>query len=89
MKLVVRLNNMLYDRQHFLDRGIRHEELYFDDGTNPSDEIVRKFIALAEEVVEMNGAVAVHVGISFLSFFPLCPCYISYFNADLIMCVYS
>ena len=70
VKLVVRLNNMLYDRQHFLDRGIRHEELYFDDGTNPSDEIVRKFIALAEEVVEMNGAVAVHVGISFLSFFP-------------------
>lgn len=60
VKMVVRLNNMLYDRQHFLDRGIRHEELYFDDGTNPTDEIVRKFINLADEVVEMNGAVAVH-----------------------------
>ena len=61
VKLVVRLNNMLYDKQHFLDRGIRHEELYFDDGTNPTDEIVRKFINLADEVVEAGGAIAVHV----------------------------
>ena len=52
IKLVVRLNNKLYDKQHFLDRGIRHEELYFDDGTNPTDEIVRKFINLSDEVVE-------------------------------------
>ncbi|EJD00840.1 phosphatases II [Fomitiporia mediterranea MF3/22] len=60
VKLVVRLNNKLYDKQHFLDRGIRHEELYFDDGTNPTDEIVRKFINLSDEVVESGGAVAVH-----------------------------
>lgn len=61
VKLVVRLNNMLYNRQHFLDRGIRHEELYFDDGTNPTDEIVRKFINMADEVIESGGAIAVHV----------------------------
>ncbi|KAI5122128.1 hypothetical protein M0805_000776 [Coniferiporia weirii] len=60
VQLVVRLNNMLYDKQHFLDRGVRHEELYFDDGTNPTDEIVRKFINLADEVVEAGGAIAVH-----------------------------
>ncbi|KAL5488370.1 CDC14 [Sanghuangporus weigelae] len=60
VKLVVRLNNKLYDRQHFLDRGIRHEEMYFDDGTNPTDEIVRKFINLSDEVVESGGVVAVH-----------------------------
>jgi len=35
VKLVVRLNNELYDRTTFLDRGINHLELYFDDGTNP------------------------------------------------------
>lgn len=61
VKLVVRLNNMLYDKKHFQERGIRHEELYFDDGTNPTDEIVRKFINLADEVVEAGGAIAVHV----------------------------
>jgi cell division cycle 14 len=61
VKLVVRLNNPLYDRQVFLDRGIGHTELYFDDGTNPTDEIVRKFIDMADEVIEQGGVVAVHV----------------------------
>ncbi|KAH8115823.1 tyrosine protein phosphatase [Phellopilus nigrolimitatus] len=60
VKLVVRLNNVLYDRQHFIDHGIRHEEMYFDDGTNPTDEIVRKFINLADEVIEAGGAIAIH-----------------------------
>ncbi|EKM59647.1 uncharacterized protein PHACADRAFT_114681 [Phanerochaete carnosa HHB-10118-sp] len=60
VKLVVRLNNPLYDRQVFLDRGIGHTELYFDDGTNPTDEIVRRFIDMADEVVEQGGVVAVH-----------------------------
>ncbi|KAH9938664.1 protein-tyrosine phosphatase-like protein [Fomitopsis serialis] len=60
IRLVVRLNNPLYDRQHFLDRGISHQELYFDDGTNPTDEIVRKFIDMADEVVEAGGVVAIH-----------------------------
>ena len=64
VRLVVRLNNPLYDRQHFLDRGIDHQELYFDDGTNPTDEIVRKFIDTADEVVEAGGVVAVHVSTS-------------------------
>lgn len=61
IKLVVRLNNPLYDRQVFLDRGIDHTELYFDDGTNPTDEIVRRFIDMADEVIENGGVVAVHV----------------------------
>lgn len=61
VKLVVRLNNPLYDSQAFTDRGIHHEELYFDDGTNPTDEIVRKFIDMADAVIESGGVVAVHV----------------------------
>jgi cell division cycle 14 len=61
VKLVVRLNNELYDRQMFVDRSIDHVELYFDDGTNPTDEIVRKFIDMADEVIEGGGVVAVHV----------------------------
>lgn len=60
VKLVVRLNNPLYDAQVFSDRGIKHQELYFDDGTNPTDDIVRKFIDMADEVIENGGVVAVH-----------------------------
>lgn len=61
IKLVVRLNTELYDRNTFLDRGIDHMELYFDDGTNPTDEIVRTFIDVADRVIEAGGVVAVHV----------------------------
>ncbi|GBE79144.1 Tyrosine-protein phosphatase CDC14 homolog [Sparassis crispa] len=60
VRLVIRLNHALYDRQVFLDRGINHTELYFDDGTNPTDEIVRKFIDLVDEIVEAGDAVAIH-----------------------------
>ncbi|KAL0949184.1 hypothetical protein HGRIS_009262 [Hohenbuehelia grisea] len=60
IKLVVRLNTELYDRETFLDRGIDHLELYFDDGTNPTDEIVRTFIDVADRVIEAGGVVAVH-----------------------------
>ncbi|KAF9076565.1 protein-tyrosine phosphatase-like protein [Rhodocollybia butyracea] len=60
IKLVVRLNNELYDRGTFLDRGIDHMELYFDDGTNPTDDIVRTFLDVADRVIEEGGVVAVH-----------------------------
>ncbi len=62
IKLVVRLNTKLYDRDTFLDRGVDHMELYFDDGTNPTDEIVRTFIDTADRIIEAGGVVAVHVG---------------------------
>ncbi|WWC57596.1 uncharacterized protein I303_100128 [Kwoniella dejecticola CBS 10117] len=59
--LVVRLNDELYDRRHFLDLGMDHVEMYFHDGSNPSDEIVREFIRLVDEVIEGRGQkVAVH-----------------------------
>ncbi|CAK5276070.1 unnamed protein product [Mycena citricolor] len=60
IKLVVRLNTELYDRNTFLDRGIEHMELYFDDGTNPTDEIVRTFLDVSDRIIEAGGAVAVH-----------------------------
>ncbi|KAF9268239.1 phosphatases II [Marasmius fiardii PR-910] len=60
IKLVVRLNTELYDRDTFIDRGIDHMELYFDDGTNPTDEIVRTFLDVADRVIEAGGVVAVH-----------------------------
>jgi cell division cycle 14 len=63
IKVVVRLNTELYDKQVFIDRGISHMELYFDDGTNPTDEIVRTFIDLADPIIEAGGVIAVHVSI--------------------------
>jgi cell division cycle 14 len=70
VKLVVRLNTELYDRNTFLDHGIDHMELYFDDGTNPTDEIVRTFIDAADRVIEGGGVVAVHVGTTFRASYP-------------------
>lgn len=70
VKVVVRLNNPLYDKAVFTDRGIDHLELYFDDGTNPTDEIVRKFIQVSDPIIEQKGVVAVHVRSGF-PFFPL------------------
>lgn len=50
-----------YDKRHFLDAGIDHVEMYFQDGSNPSDEIVRAFIDLADHWIEERGMkVAVH-----------------------------
>jgi len=35
--------------------------MYYDDGSNPTDEIVREFIQLGEEIIEGGGMkVAVH-----------------------------
>lgn len=65
VKLVIRLNNPLYDKTMFEERGMEHLELYFDDGTNPTDDIVRTFIAKSESTFEAGGAVAVHVSISY------------------------
>lgn len=61
IRLVVRLNSQLYDKQTFIERGIDHLELYFDDGTNPTDEIVRTFLEYADSIVEGGGVIAVHV----------------------------
>ncbi|PWN98972.1 phosphatases II, partial [Tilletiopsis washingtonensis] len=57
---VVRLNNPLYDRAEFENAGIKHVDMYFDDGSNPSEEILRDFIALADAQIAAGRVVAVH-----------------------------
>lgn len=49
-----------YDKRHFTDADIHHVEMYFDDGSNPSDDIIREFIALAERYMGEDRMVAVH-----------------------------
>ncbi|KAK4047913.1 cell division control protein 14 [Microbotryomycetes sp. JL201] len=58
--VVVRLNKKLYDAQHFRDRGMEHIEMYFDDGTNPTMEMCREFIDLADRTISGGASVAVH-----------------------------
>jgi len=58
---VVRLNEPnTYDKQKFVDRGIRHHDLYFDDCTVPSNSIALKFLTLAETIIGNGGRLAVH-----------------------------
>lgn len=54
---VIRLNNKLYDRKKFLDAGIEHIEMYFTDGSNPPENILKKFLEICET---RDGVIAVH-----------------------------
>ncbi|CAH7666813.1 protein-tyrosine phosphatase-like protein [Phakopsora pachyrhizi] len=60
VKLVIRLNKKLYDENRFLERGIAHREMYFDDGTNPTMDMVKEFIRVSERIIDEGGVVAVH-----------------------------
>lgn len=54
---IVRLNNKTYDATRFTRLGLRHYDLYFLDGSVPSDSIVKRFLQIVETE---PGAVAVH-----------------------------
>ncbi|XP_078102857.1 dual specificity protein phosphatase CDC14AB [Sander vitreus] len=54
---VVRLNKKIYDSQRFSDAGFLHYDLFFLDGSTPSDVITRRFLQICEST---EGAVAVH-----------------------------
>ncbi|XP_041847323.1 dual specificity protein phosphatase CDC14AB-like isoform X2 [Melanotaenia boesemani] len=54
---VVRLNRKLYESRQFEDAGFEHHDLFFLDGSTPSDLIVRRFLHVCEST---EGAVAVH-----------------------------
>ncbi|XP_065125205.1 cell division cycle 14Aa [Paramisgurnus dabryanus] len=54
---VVRLNKKIYEGRRFADAGFEHHDLFFVDGTTPSDLITRRFLHICESA---KGAVAVH-----------------------------
>ncbi|KAG4302067.1 hypothetical protein PCK1_001626 [Pneumocystis canis] len=58
--LVIRLNKPLYDKRQFENLGVEHVDMFFEDGTCPDLEVVRKFCGLAEEMFEKDLVVAVH-----------------------------
>ncbi|KAK9810687.1 hypothetical protein WJX73_010715 [Symbiochloris irregularis] len=54
---IVRLNNKVYESNRFTNGGFNHYELYFPDGTTPSEAILNMFLRVAESE---PGALAVH-----------------------------
>jgi cell division cycle 14 len=46
---VIRLNDVKYDRMHFVNAGISHDDLFFVDGSNPPDKIVNEFFNIVED----------------------------------------
>lgn len=54
---IVRLNKKIYEAKRFTDAGFEHYDLFFIDGSTPSDTIVRRFLNICENT---EGAIAVH-----------------------------
>ena len=54
---VIRLNKKTYNEQRFKDLGFKHHDLYFLDGSCPSEDIINEFLRIVENE---PGAIAVH-----------------------------
>lgn len=54
---IVRLNKRIYDAARFTRAGFQHRDLFFTDGSTPSDAIMERFLTICEAT---DGAVAVH-----------------------------
>ncbi|KDD74234.1 hypothetical protein H632_c1468p0, partial [Helicosporidium sp. ATCC 50920] len=54
---VVRLNKRVYEAGRFTQAGLEHHDLYFPDGTCPSESILCHFLSLCART---QGALAVH-----------------------------
>lgn len=54
---IIRLNKRLYEAKKFTDAGFDHKDLFFIDGSTPSDSIVKRFLSICENA---KGGIAVH-----------------------------
>lgn len=54
---IIRLNLKLYNASRFSNAGFDHKELFFTDGSKPTDLILKSFLQICEEA---KGAIAVH-----------------------------
>ena len=54
---VIRLNKKIYDAKRFIKGGFDHQDLFFIDGSTPSDEILQQFLEICEKAA---GGIAVH-----------------------------
>ncbi len=54
---IIRLNKKIYDARRFTDAGFDHFDMFFVDGSVPSDSILQRFLEICENA---DGAIAVH-----------------------------
>lgn len=54
---IIRLNKKMYDAKRFTDASFEHHDLFFVDGSTPTDAIVRRFLNICENA---EGVIAVH-----------------------------
>ncbi|XP_043281080.1 dual specificity protein phosphatase CDC14B-like isoform X2 [Venturia canescens] len=54
---IVRLNKQTYEASRFIIAGFAHYELFFKDGSTPTESILRQFLRISERA---DGAIAVH-----------------------------
>ncbi|KAI3385544.1 hypothetical protein SNEBB_008525 [Seison nebaliae] len=54
---IVQLNREMYNPDDFTTQGFHHYQMYFEDGSCPSVDIIRRFLNVCENT---DGAVAVH-----------------------------
>ena len=59
---VIRLNEEKYNKVNFERSDIAHNDLFFVDGSNPPDHIVKDFLNVVEGhfANPSNGAIAIH-----------------------------
>lgn len=53
----------MYNAKHFTNAGFDHYDLFFADGSTPTDAIVKEFLDICENA---EGAIAVHCKGTFL-----------------------
>ncbi|KAF3817911.1 hypothetical protein GH733_013760 [Mirounga leonina] len=54
---IIRLNKRMYDAKRFTKAGFDHYDLFFADGSTPTDAIVKEFLDICENA---EGTIAVH-----------------------------
>jgi cell division cycle 14 len=60
VKMVVRLNEKMYEEHEFEDYKVKTVDMEFPDGSNPSNTMAMKFIHMCEKEVSKGRAIAVH-----------------------------
>jgi hypothetical protein len=57
--MVIRLNKKYYDEGRFTREGIQHRDLYYLDGSTPTEEVLQTFLGIME-AVDPSHKIAVH-----------------------------
>lgn len=57
--MVIRLNKKYYDEGRFTREGIQHRDLYYLDGSTPTEEVLQTFLSIMEGV-DPSHRIAVH-----------------------------